>query len=486
MKIPSASRMFQYGIRIAILVFATYLAVMHQLKGVLAAPNAHVYCPFGGLESLYKFLASGGYVTKIMPATLILFIITLVSVLVLNRAFCGWICPLGTLQMLSDRLARALRIKKVTVPQTVERFAQYLKYVGVVVILYFTWKAGELVYDPYDPWSAYAHIAAGFEELYGEFLIGSIFLLVALIGSLWLPNNFCRYFCPMGAFLGILSKLSPTKIVRNEKTCINCKKCDHICPAQIAISTKPTVTSPECFSCGDCVAVCPVKNTLGVQVQRKLPLNWFVYGIATLVIFFGSVEIAKLTGIWKTSYSSATEALTGDSGAKNPELIRGSMTLAVVAKEFGIPAEAFVKHFNLPEATNPEMMLKEIATANNLATETFVEEVKEFIMEEQGKHGATPSEKSEEPAATAAPEQTVAPEQTAAPQESAATPAAVDIRGKTTMGELLGFGITKERFKEITGVEMPEDNAMKLKDFAEANGLDHEVIKDELIKAVQQ
>ena len=460
---------------------------MHQLKGVLAAPNAHVYCPFGGLESLYKFLASGGYVTKIMPATMVLFAATILLVIVLNRAFCGWICPLGTLQMLSDRLAWALRIKKVTVPPTVERYAQYLKYVGLLIILYFTWNAGELVYAPYDPWAAYAHIAAGFEELYGEFLIGSLFLLVALIGSLWLPNNFCRYFCPMGAFLGIFSKLSPTRITRNEKTCINCKKCDRACPAQIAISTTPTVKSPECFSCGDCVAACPVKNTLGVSIQRKISLNWLIYGIAALVLFFGSIEAAKLAGIWKTSYASATEALSDDSGAKNPELIRGSMTLAVVSKEFGIPAEAFIKHFNLPEATNPETMLKEIAAANNLGTETFVEGVREFIMEEQGKQGETHTEKPAEPAAisTPIPEQATAPQTIAAPQERAKTPVAADIRGHTTMGELLGFGITKERFKEITGVDMPDDSAMTLKDFAQANGLDREAVKDQLIKAVQ-
>ena len=476
MKSPSASRIFQYGVRVAILVFATYLAVMHQLKGVLAAPNAHVYCPFGGLETLYKFLASGGYITKIMPATLILFVIAVVLVFVLNRAFCGWICPLGTLQMLSDRLARALRIKKVTVPPTVERFAQYLKYAGLFVILYFTWKVGELVYAPYDPWAAYAHLAAGFEELFGEFLIGAIFLLAAVIGSLWLPNNFCRYFCPMGAFLGLLSKLSPTRISRSETSCINCKKCDRVCPAQIAISTTPAVKSPECFACGDCVAACPVKNTLGVSIQRKISLNWLIYGIAALVLFFGSIEAAKLAGIWKTSYASAMEALSDDSGAKNPELIRGSMTLAVVSKEFGIPVEAFVKHFNLPEATNPEMMLKEIAAANNLGSETFLEGIREFIMEQQGKPGETQVEKSAEPAA---------PQTDTAPSESAKMPVAMDIRGHTTMGELLGFGITKERFKEITGVEMPDDSAMTLKDFAQKNGLDREAVKDQLIKAVQ-
>ncbi len=86
------------------LILATYLAVLHQIKGVLGAANAHVYCPFGGLESLYQFLAAGGYIPKIMPTTMILLLVTVILAIVLNRAFCGWICPLGTLQMIFDRI----------------------------------------------------------------------------------------------------------------------------------------------------------------------------------------------------------------------------------------------------------------------------------------------------------------------------------------------------------------------------------------------
>ena len=215
MKNVNPARIFQYGVKCFILGLATYLAVMHQFRGILEAANAHAYCPFGGLESIYKLILSGGYIDKIMPATMILLGITVLMVVVLNRAFCGWICPLGTLQTLFDRLARFLKIKKVQVPQSLETKLQYLKYAGLVVILYFTWRLGELVYAPYDPWAAYTHLAAGWSELYEEFLIGGLFLLAALIGSLWLPNNFCRYFCPMGAFLGILSKLSPTRIARS-------------------------------------------------------------------------------------------------------------------------------------------------------------------------------------------------------------------------------------------------------------------------------
>ena len=200
-----------------------------------------------------------------------------------------------------------------------------------IVILYFTWRIGELVYAPYDPWAAYAHIAAGWSELYGEFLIGLLFLIAALVGSLWLPNNFCRYFCPMGAFLGILSKLSPTRIARNEKTCINCKKCDRICPAQIDISTKPVVSSLECLACGDCVAKCPVDKTLEFHAARKFRLPWLSYGVLTVLLFFGPVWIAEQLGYWKTGYVSAAEALTDQSGKNNPANIRGSMTLEMVS-----------------------------------------------------------------------------------------------------------------------------------------------------------
>jgi len=107
MKERTVTRTVQNLTRLAILVFATYVALMHQLKGVLVAPNAHIYCPFGGLESLYKLIISGGYITKIMPATMVLLVTTIVLAILLNRAFCGWICPLGTLQTIFDRLARA-------------------------------------------------------------------------------------------------------------------------------------------------------------------------------------------------------------------------------------------------------------------------------------------------------------------------------------------------------------------------------------------
>ena len=254
-KIPN-SKWFQYVVRVGILAFLTYETVIHQFdkSGV---PNVHAFCPFGGLESLYKLLASGEYVQKLFPSALILLIGTVLLTILLNRAFCGWICPLGTLQMLADKVARFFKVKRVQIPTKVDRYLSYLKYVILVLVLFFTWRAGELVYEYYDPWAAYGHLAAGWSELSSKFLIGLVFLVAAVVGSIWIPHNFCRYFCPMGAFLSLLAKISPTQLYRKQDTCTSCQRCNRVCPVQINICAQPKVTSHQCLSCGDCVVACP-------------------------------------------------------------------------------------------------------------------------------------------------------------------------------------------------------------------------------------
>ena len=107
----------------------------------------------------------------------------------------------------------------------------------------WTWQAAALVMRPYDPWAAYAHITSA--ELMTEFGIGVAILGISLAGSLVYERFFCKYLCPMGAFLGIFSKVSFSGIRRDADACINCSVCDKACPMNLDVSTADTVTRPS-------------------------------------------------------------------------------------------------------------------------------------------------------------------------------------------------------------------------------------------------
>ena len=131
-KTPSIPRIFQYVTRIGILAFITYVTIVHQLDKS-GTPNIHAFCPFGGLEALYKLLVSGEYIPKLFPSVVILLGGTVLLTIVLNRAFCGWICPLGTLQAIMDKIARFFKIKRVQVPASVDRYLSYIKYLILLI-----------------------------------------------------------------------------------------------------------------------------------------------------------------------------------------------------------------------------------------------------------------------------------------------------------------------------------------------------------------
>ena len=84
-------------VQLGFAAFITYVTIIHVASGestlnVTASPEA--YCPFGGLETLYKYITGGGsFVTHTHLSNLVMAIAVLVTALLLRSAFCGWICP---------------------------------------------------------------------------------------------------------------------------------------------------------------------------------------------------------------------------------------------------------------------------------------------------------------------------------------------------------------------------------------------------------
>lgn len=121
-----------------------------------------------------------------------------------------------------------------------------------------------------------------------------------VILSVITKNFWCRYLCPYGALLGLVSVLSPTRITRDPISCIDCGKCTKACPSLIPVDRLLTVRTPECNGCLTCVSACPVKDALEMRTlvrRRRVPAGLIAAGIAA--IFLIVVGYAKATGSWE-------------------------------------------------------------------------------------------------------------------------------------------------------------------------------------------
>ncbi len=356
----SASRTLRLLSLVAVWAIMTYITVLHQKTGggPEGAPTVHALCPMGGVATLYKVVADGTFIQRTFPSSIILLLGTGVLALVFRRAFCGWICPLGAMQELFATLGRRLHWRRPTHDNKIDGSLRWVKYLLLLLILFFTYRTGELVFSPYDPWASYAHLTAGWAEISDEFLIGTIVLAAALVGSMLIDRPFCRYLCPLGALLGAIAKVGAVRVVRNEETCTHCQRCNQACPVDIKVESMLQVQTTECLSCGECVASCPVPQTLEFRARRRV-VSPLVLGAATLVIFFGMVLATQSAGVWKSQPDSLTE-ITGQGLTLDPANIRGFMSLNDIERTYGVPAGELIQRLGLPADTDPTEPVKNI------------------------------------------------------------------------------------------------------------------------------
>jgi len=376
------SRVVRWSILGIVLLGITILGVGHQYGGVGKPVGVDALCPFGGLETLGTLLAGGFLIKRVAVSSVLLLVAAVITAFVFRRAFCGRICPLGFLQEIFGGIGKRLFGRRFTVPAAIDRPARYLKYVLLAAILALSWSTATLVIRPYDPWAAYQHISS--PELLTEFGIGFAVLLVGLVGSLAYDRFFCKYACPMGAFLGLISRVSVFKVRRSAETCVDCGVCDRACPVNVTVSTVDTVTDPECIDCGECVAACPVKDTLAVSAGPDRRLTPVVAAIASVGLFAALVAGATLTGdfAWTMpTLGGELERRAGDAGLPtgsatfDSSLIKGSTTVSEITDAAGIPPEVFTSVYGIPEAEQAQALkdLKDIYGAYPGDVRAFVD-----------------------------------------------------------------------------------------------------------------
>lgn len=254
-------------------------AVVHNLSTMDGAtPSIDALCPFGGFETLWTWIVSGGsFVPKTHLSNLVLAAGLLLAVLVSGGAFCGWVCPFGALQDALTWVRTRLRVPEIRVPQALDRVLRYGRYVVLTLILYKTATTVTLMFADIDPYRTLFSLEWLFDFNPAEHLTAYVAALVVVVGSLLVERAWCRYLCPLGGAISLLGNLSLLRIRRAEATCKDCALCEHPCPVKLNVANAETISS-NCIGCLACVQACPRHDTLAVQLapawlpRRKTPV----------------------------------------------------------------------------------------------------------------------------------------------------------------------------------------------------------------------
>ncbi|MBK9119154.1 MAG: 4Fe-4S binding protein [Phycisphaerales bacterium] len=214
--------------------------------------NAERWCPFGGIETFYAYVRDGNLICSLGISNLYILGGVLVMTVLLRRAFCGWVCPLGALSEWIQSAARRLGLRPRRVRPVLDKILALLKYGVLAVILVFTWRTSELVFRGYDP--CYALLSRHGEDItfWAYVVAGAI-----VLGSAFVVMPFCRWLCPLAAVLNPVARFGVTRVHRDAERCIGCTACARVCPMEIPVDTVDHVAHARCLACLNCVRACP-------------------------------------------------------------------------------------------------------------------------------------------------------------------------------------------------------------------------------------
>lgn len=336
----------QWGVLVALILFLTGL-----IPGETAA-DPEAYCPMGGLQAFATYLAQSSLPCSMSSLQVMMGLALVAAVVLFSKLFCGYLCPLGTVQDIIKRLRVKFRIKSVKIANgsAIDKILRIIKYALLFLIFYMTVEESELFCKNLDPYYA---VATGFQ---GEITLwmSIVSICVLVIGSLVVDMFWCRYLCPLGAisnslkfwvWIGVLfgiyyvanvigagipwavllgafciigyllevfnakPKYQILHVLKNESACNNCGLCQKMCPYHIDLRTfhNGKINHVDCTLCGECVAACANKAlNVGIKENKVGKFRKVVPALLAVALTLfgiwagGKIELPTIDMKWNT------------------------------------------------------------------------------------------------------------------------------------------------------------------------------------------
>ena len=404
----------QWGVLVALILFLTGL-----IPGETAA-DPEAYCPMGGLQAFATYLAQNSLPCSMSSLQVMMGLALVAAVVLFSKLFCGYLCPLGTVQDIIKRLRVKFRIKSIKIANgsAIDKILRIIKYALLFLIFYMTVEESELFCKNLDPYYA---VATGFQ---GEITLwmSIVSICVLVIGSLVVDMFWCRYLCPLGAisnslkfwvWIGVLfgiyyianvigagipwavllgafciigyllevfnarPKYQILHILKNESACNNCGLCQKMCPYHIDLRTfhNGKINHVDCTLCGECVAACANKAlNVGIKENKVGKFRKVVPALLAVALTLfgiwagGKIELPTIDMKWNTEdVASENLQTTTFDGLRTLKCYGSAMTFK--AKMEKVPGVHGVKVFVTrqsadilynAEATSPEKIREAI------------------------------------------------------------------------------------------------------------------------------
>jgi len=273
-----ARRAAQLGI-VAGAVFTGY-----RFMAGLSLTSIEKYCPMGGLATSYSLASEGRFSCATGEMNFAMLLALLLLAVVARKAFCSWLCPVGTVSELFGVLGAWVSGRSrgprgtsgslgcLEPPGRPDAWMRLARFGVLAIVLASTFKTAELVFRPFCPYYVMFSFHGHDVEMWSYIL-----LAVFVIGVVVIPLVWCRYLCPLGGAMWPFSRFGLLRIRRNGAVCTDCGRCNRVCGHSLPVSSGFEVKSGECTLCLECVSACPTAGALHVSsAGTKRSLAWLV------------------------------------------------------------------------------------------------------------------------------------------------------------------------------------------------------------------